>query len=235
MDNSNIIMDNSNIIMDNSNIILVIVACLVIISIGYFIYKKYFSNNTINNSKNDINDNHLLDQCFYDYNKVYPELESLKTNRNLIMEEIKKINADFWNDWPEKKLYTEDMSWKVFPFYGFDTWIEHNCNLCPEITKILKQIPNLKTASLSKLDAGTKLKPHKGWANLSNYVLRCHYGLIVPDKCSIYVENQEKQMLDNEIIVFDDSKIHSASNYGDSERIVLILDIKRPNYIVTRI
>ena len=67
--------------------------------------------------------------------------------------------------------------------------------------------------------------------SLSNNVLRCHYGIKVPNECYIYVETEKQQMLDNEIIVFDDSKLHSAGNFSNEDRIVLILDIERPDYI----
>jgi ornithine lipid ester-linked acyl 2-hydroxylase len=213
------------------------IVVIIVLVLCYLAYKYYYSNskdnNTIHkqNKNNDKNNLQLLNQRFYDYKKVYPELKIFKDNRNKILEEVNKINNDEWKDWPEKNLYTEDMSWKVFPFFGFGIWIDHNCNKCPEISKIIKNIPNLRTASLSKLDPGTKLTPHQGWASLSNNVLRCHYGIIVPDDCYIYVESETQQMLKNEIIVFDDSKTHSAGNFSNDERIVLILDIERPDFV----
>ena len=215
--------------MINENIIYLIILCVIIIGC-YLCYKYYFSDSKDNNNK-DNNNKQLLNQRFYDYKKVYPELEILKDNRNKIIEEVENINKLKWDDWPEKDLYKDDMSWKVFPFYGFNIWITHNCDMCPEITKIIKKIPNLRTASLSKFKSKTKLKPHKGYANLSNDILRCHYGIKVPDLCYIYVENDKQQMKNNEIIVFDDSKTHYAENLGDDDRIVLILDINRPDYI----
>lgn len=211
--------------MLNSKYLYLVILCIIII--GCYLCYKYYSSN----SKDNNNNKQLLNQRFYDYRKVYPELEILKDNRNKILEDVNKIINDEWKDWPEKELYTEDMSWKVFPFFGFGTWVEHNCEKCPEITKLIKSIPNLKTASLSKFKPGTKLTPHQGWASLSNNVLRCHYGIKVPNECYIYVETEKQQMLDNEIIVFDDSKLHSASNFSNEDRIVLILDIERPDYI----
>ena len=38
-------------------------------------------------------------------------------------------------------------------------------------------------------------------------------------------------MKENKIIVFDDSKMHYAENNGDSDRIILILDIERPDFV----
>jgi beta-hydroxylase len=152
-------------------------------------------------------------------------------------------------------------SWKIFPFLGFGKWVEKNCDKCPYITKFLKSVPNLKLAIISKLNPGMKLTPHRGWGKHSNNVLRCHYGLIVPKYCYISVSNTEHPPMFNssslklksypeniiynkngiyeeiqfhkqfEWLIFDDSETHYAENLSDSERIVLILDIQRPDNI----
>ena len=173
----------------------------------------------------------LLDKTFYDYRKVYPYLEELKLNRNKIRKEVKKIVNDDWKVWPEKYLYQNNNGWKVLPFYGFGFWIENNCKKCPLIYSIIKKIPGLKTASLSRLTPGTKLEPHHGWAKLSNYVLRCQYGIICGPNCILGCENDVVDVTENKIIVFDDSKLHYAENNGPDDRIILILDIERPNNV----
>ena len=82
---------------------------------------------------------------------------------------------------------------------------------------------------------GVKLEEHQGWASHSNYVIRCHFGIIVPNKCYISVsdENGTKKNLhkNNKWLIFDDSKNHYAHNDSLFDRIVLIVDIKRPNNI----
>jgi len=173
----------------------------------------------------------LLDKKFYNYKDVYPFLEDLKKNRKNIKTEVNTIIKADWKIWPESYLYKNKNGWKVFPLYGFDHWIHKNCIKCPNIYKIIKKIPNLKTASLSRLTPGTKLEPHYGWAALSNYVLRCQYGIIVYDNCILGCEDEIVEMKENKIIVFDDSKLHYAQNNGTKDRIVLILDIKRPDNV----
>ena len=42
--------------------------------------------------------------------------------------------------------------------------------------------------------------------NLSNYVLRCHYGIISNEESYIYVENESMKIKEDDIVVFDDSK-----------------------------
>ena len=118
-----------------------------------------------------------------------------------------------------------------FSFYAFGFWIKKNCDKCPIIYNLIKKIPGLKTASLSRLTPGTKLEPHHGWAKLSNYVLRCQYGIICDNNCILGCENDIVDVKENKIIVFDDSKLHYAQNNGKKDRIILILDIERPKNV----
>ena len=120
---------------------------------------------------------------------------------------------------------------------NINIWIKKNCNECPTIVKFLKTIPNLKLATLSKMDPYVSLTPHKGWAEHSNNVIRCHFGLIVPKKkCYISVtdehSNEEIQYLENnKWTLFDDSKTHYSNNTSNENRIVLIIDIYQRQYL----
>ncbi len=171
-----------------------------------------------------------LDNRFYNYLDIYPELEILKRNNNVIFEEIAKTEVKNWEEWPEKELY-EDNKWKMIPFIGFGVRVQKNCDKYPETMKIIDSIPGVKTALFSRLSPNTKLTPHRGWKELSNYTLRCHYGVKVPEKCKICVEGECRPVLNNEIVIFDDSKTHWAENNSDEDRIILIIDIPRPYYV----
>jgi aspartyl/asparaginyl beta-hydroxylase (cupin superfamily) len=186
-------------------------------------------------------------KLFYDINEICPELTKIKSIRTGIMSElgnIMKNNQDAWQLWPEKYLYTTpNAEWKIFPFFAFGIWVDDNCNLCPILSKFLKNIKGLKLATLSKMSPNMKLNPHEGWGKHSNHVIRCHYGLIVPDNCYVVVsetENYKKKSImqtthhkENEWMAFDDSKTHYAVNGSNKERVVLILDIERPSDIET--
>lgn len=83
-----------------------------------------------------------------------------------------------------------------------------------------------------------KLFPHQGWGNHSNNVIRCHFGLDVPNGCYISVSDKNnlsdqeiKYHKNNEWLCFDDSKIHYAHNPTNKDRIVLIVDVVRPKNI----
>lgn len=180
---------------------------------------------------------------FYDYKEIYPQLDAI--NRQKINKEIEKnMNWENSMDWPEQNLYQNqhiDGSWKIIPFYGFGIWCDKYCNLFPNLTSFLQSIPNLKIALLSKLGPETSLLPHFGWGKHSNHVLRCHYGIKLPNnylESYIVVKENEDDIEEiryhkkNDWIVFDDSKLHYAvNNSKNEERIILIIDLERPENI----
>jgi aspartyl/asparaginyl beta-hydroxylase (cupin superfamily) len=182
-------------------------------------------------------DNLEIDEYFYNVDQVCPDLHNIIPISQKVLSEAYNVMNGKWYDWPETELYQKPNSgqWKIFPFYAFGIWENENCRMCPIIYDFLKQIPNLKLATLSKLTAGMKLKPHRGWAKHSNNVIRCHYGLIVPEKCYISVEENgiEKIKYHKQFqwLLFDDSKTHYAENKSDTDRVVLIIDVERPNHI----
>jgi len=148
--------------------------------------------------------NHKFNFNFYNYQHIFPFLRIFKLKRTEILQEINKnLNykkkkgkiLNLWHNWPEKNLYHQNMSWKIIPFYGFNYWVSYNCTQYPIIYNLLKNIKGLRTAILSKLGKKTILEKHQGWAELSNNVLRVHYGIVVPNECYIGVENEKKKLL----------------------------------------
>jgi ornithine lipid ester-linked acyl 2-hydroxylase len=183
-----------------------------------------------------MNNTEKIDTAFYDP-KMFPELKKIEKNKNNITKEYQQLNSK-WVPWPEKHLYEHERdNWKVFPLYAFGFWVNKNCQKMPVLTKFLKSIPNLKVALLSKLGPKSKLESHKGWGQYSNNIVRCHFGLKVPKSCFMAVKqndhsNYQKQYhQEKKWLVFDDAKEHYACNNSDEERVILIIDLVRPNFI----
>lgn len=168
-----------------------------------------------------------LHQSFYDIS-IYPCLQNIDCN--ILKEELKETS--FWEDWPEYEL-SEKGKWKIIPLITFGK--QRNVENFPKSIKMLEKIGNIVNAGFSKFSAKTKLTLHKGWGELSNNVLRCHLGIDVPENCFLYVidpyGNYKMKQENDKWIVFDDSLYHSAINHSDFDRIVFILDIKRPDYL----
>ena len=163
-----------------------------------------------------------------------------------------------WRDWPETNLYKQkqgeqNQEWKVVPLcYSFPAddekntvWVDANEKRFPQTCALLRSIPGIRTALFSRLGPKTSLVSHQGWAQLSNHVLRCHISLSLPvsspvlehnsndsfsghPPCGIIVGEEIQYHEMGNVIVFDDSLLHSAFNKSKENRIVLIVDIVRP-------
>jgi ornithine lipid ester-linked acyl 2-hydroxylase len=173
---------------------------------------------------------------FYNVKYIYPELLIFNKYYRVIQNEVNQVLYQKWIDWPEKELYQNSVSWTIFPFYGFGVYDLENCQKMPVLAKLLSTIPNLKLATLSRTSPSTKLTPHRGWKSHSNHALRCHFGIYVPEnKSSIHVKINDKEYKqyhkNNSWLVFDDSEIHWSENNSNQDRIILIVDIERPNHV----
>jgi|TARA_B110000208_G_C11657956_1_gene390521 ornithine lipid ester-linked acyl 2-hydroxylase len=183
---------------------------------------------------------------YYPWEDIYghvSELHELVANYEVIRDEMAQIGTK-WCPWPETNLYEgQGEEWKVVPFVhtfpGNDEnasiWMEKFCKLCPKTVALLKQIPGIRTALLSRMGPQTRLSAHRGWADLANHVLRCHLSLNIPGvkgdhKCGLWVRGEKRYHVNGELICFDDSKLHKAFNNHSTEmRSVLIFDLYRPD------
>lgn len=184
---------------------------------------------------------------YYSYQELYPQLEVLKDHYDVIVDEMQRVlQSSAWPFWPEKHYAEGDNEWRVFPFcYTFPAhdasktaWVPATCAMCPRTVEVLRGIPGIRTALFSKLGPGTTLTAHRGWADLSNHILRCHLGLTVPTFangkpcCSMVVGGELGPHRERELLVFDDSKLHYAYNKHDEQtRVVLIVDLYRPDHL----
>lgn len=209
------------------------VLCLII---AYMIYERYFvkhkNNKNVDNgevyNEGDEKDVYVqFNQCYFDQSKVYPELDLITRNYNIVRQELENIKAkrpDLWHEWIKNEL-------KVFPILFFNKWARVAKELCPETTKMLMTIPGIQTASFSLLEPNKQIQPHKGWGGLANNILRCHFGVDVPEDCGCVCDNWVKKHETRKWLVFDDSRMHTSFNFSNEYRFILIVDIERPSYI----
>eukprot|EP00585_Thalassiosira_rotula_P006658 CAMPEP_0196135214 /NCGR_PEP_ID=MMETSP0910-20130528/3934_1 /TAXON_ID=49265 /ORGANISM="Thalassiosira rotula, Strain GSO102" /LENGTH=682 /DNA_ID=CAMNT_0041395325 /DNA_START=153 /DNA_END=2201 /DNA_ORIENTATION=+ len=194
----------------------------------------------------------IISPPYQNHRSEYPGLlNELLKGITSIREEAQTIPQ--WTAWPEQKHYS-DASWNVFPLcYTFPAnditqrkWVERTCSFVPETTNLLQTLgPTLRTALFSRLDPRARLGTHTGWSDLANHVLRVHIPVIVPGGncasenkrndsnyntglCGTWVDGCVETHEEGRVISFDDSKVHRAFNYSEEERIVLILDLLRP-------
>jgi aspartyl/asparaginyl beta-hydroxylase (cupin superfamily) len=174
---------------------------------------------------------------FVDIDATRPELRELDRNFPVIREELMGIL-------PEKRAiprYHEldqmqynisarvdpDRDWKIFPLNIMGVKPQAFCARCPRTTKLLDGIPGLFEAFFSILEGGKKIPAHEG--PYRGY-LRYHLGLVVPEKNppSIRLKDQIYTWKEGESVLFDDSWNHEVYNQCEEDRVVLIVDIRRP-------
>jgi beta-hydroxylase len=167
------------------------------------------------------------EECYFDQKIIYPQLNIIHKNRDIIMKElfdVKNKDSKLWHTWIENQL-------SVIPLYFFGKWSTKGIALFPNTSKIIKNIPKIKTVAISKLKANSQIQPHIGWGDLANEILRCHYGLIVPHDNGCVCDNWVVLHKNGEWLVFDDSKMHSSYNFSNEDRIIIIIDMERPENI----
>lgn len=125
----------------------------------------------------------------------------------------------------------DNPDWSTLPL-----WVDGRANAdsvarCPQTFAAIERLDLAQISKrapwivFSKLKAGARIPPHTGMINAR---LICHLPLVVPERCEFRVGGETRLWREGELMIFDDTVIHEARNDGTSDRIVLILDIWRP-------
>jgi beta-hydroxylase len=164
----------------------------------------------------------------------FPEFGILEDNWRIIRRELeavldeRKRMPSLQDISPVNIHLTQDEAWKIFMLYSYGERIEENCAKCPETTRLVQQIPGMKTAMFSILSPGKHIPAHRG---PYNGVLRYHLGLIIPEpreQCRIRVGRQICTWEEGKGLIFDDSFEHEVWNDTNGMRVVLFITYDRP-------
>ncbi len=174
---------------------------------------------------------------FFDVETTRPELRGLDRAFPEIREEVLALMPDKaaiprYHDLDRMQDYISgavdpDKSWKVFYLFAMGEKPEANRARCPKTAEALDHVPGLFQAFFSILEGGKSVPAHCG--PYRGY-LRYHLGLIVPEEAppSIRIKDQHYTWKEGESILFDDSWNHEVFNKSPGDRVVLIVDIRRP-------
>jgi ornithine lipid ester-linked acyl 2-hydroxylase len=163
---------------------------------------------------------------FYDTG-MFPFVSLLERNWHLVRDELRALAAGEFIQWPEHSYYGEH-GWDTFGLYAFGQRQPAGCARCPQTDRLVRQIPGLMMAGFSRLAPGAHIMPHRGYEGYSDYVLRLHLGLDIPDRCAIRVGDQTRAWEEGKCIVFCDAIEHEAWNRSDRSRTVLLVDFLNP-------
>jgi aspartyl/asparaginyl beta-hydroxylase (cupin superfamily) len=174
---------------------------------------------------------------FFDAAKTRPELLELDRNFPVIREELLAVlpgkrAIPRYHDldrmqYPISAVVNPDKEWKIFPLNIMGKKPAGYSDRCPRTTALLDTIPGLFQAFFSILEGGKSIPAHEG--PYRGY-LRYHLGLVVPAKNppSIRLKDQLYTWKEGESVLFDDSWEHEVFNTAEEDRVVLIVDVRRP-------
>lgn len=164
----------------------------------------------------------------------FPWAAALEKNFPVIQGELDRV-MEFRESLPqlhevqrEQYRVSADINWKVFVLCGWGHVSEAGQRMCPETARIVREIPGVRSALFSILDAGARIPEHRGHIK---GLLRGHLAIRVPrerEKCFLRVEDKICHWEQGSLLVFDDSYRHEVQNNTDEERIVLLLHFDRP-------
>jgi len=178
---------------------------------------------------------------FFDVSSTCPRLKELDRNSDAILAELRGLLAEKasiprYHDLDPMQAGISakgdpETNWKVFYLYAMGEKPAANRAKCPRTAELLDGVPSLFQAFFSILDGGKTVPAHRG--PYRGY-LRYHLGLVVPEENppSIRIKDQHYTWKPGQSILFDDSWDHEVYNTADRERVVLIVDIRRPMPLV---
>ncbi|MDF3029540.1 MAG: hypothetical protein K0R03_98 [Moraxellaceae bacterium] len=168
---------------------------------------------------------------FYDSDKI-PGIALLESSFSAIYDELlsnlsdEKIAAQAFEKWTlHKKKGWRQVELKI---YGVE--YPRRSRLFPKTMDVINKIEGASTVYFSLLAPGARIEPHVGDTDA---FYRVHLGLKIPGalpECGIEVAGMQRPWRPGKCVVFNDIYCHSAWNNTDEERIVLIVDIMRPEF-----
>jgi len=122
-----------------------------------------------------------------------------------------------------KGYHTRSLAWWGIQFHK-------NQRELPVLSSILKNHPELLTLSINVLDANSSILPHMGDTNA---IYRGHFGISIPaslPQAGIRVSEAEQSWQEGHFIWFMDAYTHETWNHTKEARIVLLVDVLRPEF-----
>ena len=164
-------------------------------------------------------------------------IERLENEYNIIRDELMGLINDNNSNGYQNYKNSNDMGstdkghWNVYYFYLNSMVYYENIKHFPNTMNIIDSINNYEYrlfnhALISCLSGDSHITKHNGPTNKK---LRVYMPILMENDMNIlFVGNNKIILSEGKCVVFDDSFIHEAWNYGNKSRFVLIFDIYHP-------
>lgn len=136
---------------------------------------------------------------------------------------------------PDHRRIAPPGKWKSFFLWGYGYRNEENIARCPKTAAAIAGIPGLNSAFFSILAPGAHIPRHRG---VTKAILTAHLGLIVPKRrhgCRIQIDDRMLGWDEGRMLVFDDTYHHEVWNDTDEQRVILLIQFRRPAGLLGRL
>jgi len=164
--------------------------------------------------------------------KDFPRLDRFDENWETIRDEAKRV---FQEVLPKPVHPKYDLAFYSFMKHGWNRFylkwygdpMPSALKHCPKTAALLQDMPEIRGAMFALLPPGGSLPRHRDPYAGS---LRYHLGLVTPNSpdCRILVDGEPYYWRDGQLVLFDETYIHSAVNKTGEARIILFMDVERP-------
>ena len=142
--------------------------------------------------------------------------------------ELREIIPSFQDISPDQYRISQTDEWKTFWYRGFGHASQAFATLFPETARVVDAVPGIETAFFSIVAPGKHIIPHRGvYKGIVNY----HLGVLVPkdkERCRMRVGSEHFYWEEGKSRIFDDTFEHEVWNDTDEERVVLMVQFRRP-------
>lgn len=168
----------------------------------------------------------------YDTNLI-PEIKLIEQQYDVIKTELENVLKDpiLYQKAFQKRRYAKSPNWKQIELLIYGLEFPQRIEIFPKTYQFLKGLKGVSTIYFSVLDEQSTIQPHNGDTDA---FYRIHLGIKIPDSlpdCGLEVAGNQLAWEEGKCIAFNDIYYHSAWNHTAEKRIVLIIDMLRPEFI----
>jgi aspartyl/asparaginyl beta-hydroxylase (cupin superfamily) len=162
--------------------------------------------------------------------------DALRSELETVMEDTSRFSPYLQSDDSNLRAIGTDLvdsdDWGAHHIWKHGERNTETGSLHPTAFKMLESVPQpdipgeSPIALFSRLRSHTRIPAHTGTMNTR---LICHLPLIAAEnRGAVRVGNETRPWVEGELLIFDDSILHEAWNDSDSDSVVLLFDIWRP-------
>lgn len=173
-----------------------------------------------------------LNACFPNATKFAGSWQKIRDEALTIARHLEAVPR-FHEIMPEQASLSaqDNRDWRIFILKAYGIEFAANMARCPTLSSLLRETPEVPSASLSCLAPRKHVPRHRG---PFRGVLRFHLGLCMPASrdgrpaAVLTIADREHRIANGECLLWDDTYPHEVLNESDEARIALLLDVWRP-------